>query len=222
VLFQYLIAFNVIILLPEICDEGYGALNQATRSSLESFGGDLDLAIQPFGLTPPGQLVTTSEAEETMLSGLSHHGGGGGHLQHEMLLVLKQQNYLKSLELSYKLRGLSMKEENLHLTSEQNTLMRENVDLSRNKAEFKEAEFQDRKLVLAYTDFTRRCADELVAGLCVMLCALFFGAWNYSYSRLVDVVSTCQPYLHVSKLKSQTQIFIAFSAFILTKVDMSY
>lgn len=200
--------------------EGYGAPNQATRSSLESFGGDLDLAIQPFGLTPPGQLVTTSEAEETMLSGLSHRRGGG-HLQHEMLLVLKQQNYLKSLELSYKLRGLSMKEENLHLTSEQNTLMRENVDLSRNKAEFKEAEFHDRKLVLAYTDFTRRCADELVAGLCVMLCALFFGAYNYSYSRLVDVVSTCQPYLHVSESHSQTQIFIAFSAFILTKVDMS-
>lgn len=160
-------------------------------SSLET--SDLSLALQPFNPSLPGQLVAGSQEEKLLLS------------QQEMIHVLNQQNILKSWELAYQFKGLnmkeaglSMKEANLRLKSDSNSLMRESVDLSRDKAEFREAEFQDRKLVAAYADFTRTCADELVAGLCVMLSALSYGGYKYSYARLVDVVSTCQPSLHVS------------------------
>jgi hypothetical protein len=162
---------------------------QGGISSLES--GDLDLAMQPFGVIPPGQLVAASE------SALSHHGGET-HYKHRKIVLMEQEMHLRKMELAYKFRDLNLKEANLHLSSETNSLMRENVDLSRNKAEFKEAAYQERKLTAAYTVFAKRCADEMVAGLCVMLCALFFGAWKYSYDRLVDVVSACQPTLYVS------------------------
>ena len=158
-------------------------------SSLES--GDLDLALQPFGVIPPSQLVAASESR------LSHYGDET-HYKQRKIVLMEQEMHLRKMELAYKFRDLNLKEANLHLSSETNSLMRENVDLSRNKAEFKEAVHQDQKLTAAYTIFARKCADELVAGLCVMLFALFFGAWKYSYDRLVDVVSTCQPIVYVS------------------------
>lgn len=161
-------------------------------SSLES--GDLDLAMQPFGVMPPGQLVAASE------SGMSHYGGET-HYKQRKIVLMEQEMHLRKMELAYKFRDLNLKEASLHLSSETNSLMKENVDLSRNKAEFKEAEYQERKLIAAYSVFAKRCTDEMVAGLCVMLCALFFGAWKYSYDRLVDVVSACQPTLYVSTQK---------------------
>lgn len=161
-------------------------------SSLES--GDLDLAMQPFGVIPPGQLVAASE------SGLSHYEGET-HYKQRKIVLMEQEMHLRKMELAYKFRDLNLKEASLHLSSETNSLMKENVDLSRNKAEFKEAEYQERKLTAAYTIFAKRCADEMVAGLCVMLCALFFGAWKYSYDRLVDVVAVCQPTLYVNTQK---------------------
>ncbi|CAN5966524.1 unnamed protein product [Sphagnum jensenii] len=124
----------------------------------------------------------------------------GRNLQQEFLhwykksLAEKQQsNYLKTLKLAYQFKRLNLDEEHLHLRSESNLLMRENVSLSREKAEFREMEIQDRKLAVAYDLLSRTCADELVAGLFVMLCALLYGGWNYSYARLVDVISHCQP-----------------------------
>jgi hypothetical protein len=101
--------------------------------------------------------------------------------------------HLRKMELAYKFRDLHVQEARLELSSDLNSLMRETVNLSRNSAESKEAEFHDRKLTAAYTELAKRCADEMVAGLFVMLCALFFGVWKYSYGRLVDMVSACEP-----------------------------
>ncbi|CAM6068633.1 unnamed protein product, partial [Sphagnum tenellum] len=137
--------------------------------------------------------------QDMVLSTLSLDGSAG-NLQQEFLhwykksLAEKQQsNYLKTLKLAYQFKRLNLDEEHLHLRSESNLLMRENVSLSREKAEFREMEIQDRKLAVAYDLLSRTCADELVAGLIVMLCALLYGGWNYSYARLVDVISHCQP-----------------------------
>ncbi|KAG6553832.1 hypothetical protein Mapa_004749 [Marchantia paleacea] len=105
----------------------------------------------------------------------------------------EHHNRLLTWELHHKLKGLAIKEEHLYLHSESNSLMKENVDLSRTKAEFRENELQDRKLTLAYYDFNRTCADELVAGLCVMLVVLSFSFWKFSYDRLTTVVTVCQP-----------------------------
>lgn len=160
---------------------------QERGSSLEP--GDADLAMQPFETTSNDQLVAVFE------SSLAHYDSGTCYQQQKILLS-QQEMELRKMELNLKFRELHLKEANLHLASENNTLMREHVDLSRNKVEFKEAEYQDRKLTAAHAIFAKRCADEMVAGLCVMLCALFFGAWKYSHERLVDIVSTCQPTLY--------------------------
>lgn len=147
---------------------------------------------------PPRQFPS-GMGQDMVLSTLSLDGSAG-NLQQEFLhwykksLAEKQQsNYLKTLELAYQFKRLNLDEEHLHLRSESNLLMRENVSLSREKAEFREMEIQDRKLAVAYDLLSRTCADELVAGLFVMLCALLYGGWNYSYGRLVDVISHCQP-----------------------------
>ncbi|OAE33583.1 hypothetical protein AXG93_2139s1360 [Marchantia polymorpha subsp. ruderalis] len=105
----------------------------------------------------------------------------------------EHHNRLLTWELHHKMKGLAIKEQHLHLHSESNSLMKDNVDLSRTKVEFKENELQDRKLTLAYYNFNRTCADELVAGLCVMLTALSFSFWKFSYDRLTTVVTVCQP-----------------------------
>lgn len=178
-----------------------GAEGVASPSASESLGrqqggsslecGELDLAVQPLGIPPPGQLVAASESSVS-------HFGGESHYKQQKIVLMQQEMHLRKMELAYKFRDLSLKEASLHLSSESNSLMRENVDLSRDKVEFREAEFLDRRLTAAHTLLATRCADEMVAGLCVMLCALFFGAWKYSYHRLVDAVSLCQPTLYVS------------------------
>ncbi|CAM6106033.1 unnamed protein product [Calypogeia fissa] len=102
------------------------------------------------------------------------------------------QNHLKQLELAHSMKHLLVKKDHLQLQSESNVLMRENVDLGRSKIELKEFELEDGKLTAAHRDLSRTCADELVAGLCVMLLALAYGAWKFSYTRLSRVVTMCQ------------------------------
>lgn len=164
------------------------ASQQNSRDHEGSACIDQRLAMQPFGDPLPGQLAGASE------TGLSHLGAT--QYQQEKVLLRRQEMHLRKMELTYKFRDLHLKEANLHLASETNSLMREDVGLSRNKIDLKETEFQYRKLSTAYADFSRRCADEMVAGLCVMLCALFFGAWRYSYDHLINVVSVCQPIVY--------------------------
>ncbi|KAL2653238.1 hypothetical protein R1flu_021366 [Riccia fluitans] len=109
------------------------------------------------------------------------------------VVAQEHHNRLLAWDLQRRSQGLAMKQEHLHLQYESNTIMRENVDLSRRRAEFKENELQDCKLNLAYSEFSRACADQLVAGLCVMLVVLGFSFWQFSYDRLSGVVTVCRP-----------------------------
>ncbi|CAM6008162.1 unnamed protein product [Sphagnum balticum] len=178
--------------------EGFtnGNLKPKYAQDSESTTSDTGIETDEFDL----QYDLTEQFERMKFSSDNPEVEVGRNLQQEFLhwykksLAEKQQsNYLKTLELAYQFKRLNLDEEHLHLRSESNLLMRENVSLSREKAEFREMEIQDRKLAVAYDLLSQTCADELVAGLFVMLCALLYGGWNYSYARLVDVISHCQP-----------------------------
>lgn len=105
----------------------------------------------------------------------------------------EQHNQIKSVEVAHLIKQLILEEEKIQLTSASNDLMRENIELNRSKANFKESTVLEQRANAAHVSFSTTCADELVAGLFVMLISLVHGARKYSFVLLNDLVSTCQP-----------------------------
>lgn len=105
----------------------------------------------------------------------------------------EQHNHIKSVEVAHLIKQRILEEEKIQLTSASNDLMREHIELNRSKANFKESTVLEQRANAAHVSFSTTCADELVAGLFVMLISLVHGARKYSFVLLNDLVSTCQP-----------------------------
>ncbi|KAJ7530367.1 hypothetical protein O6H91_14G001200 [Diphasiastrum complanatum] len=106
--------------------------------------------------------------------------------------VQQHHNYIKSVKLAHSFKRLSLEEQQLHLTSESNNLMKQNMALNKSRVKFKLWKAFDKKMETAYMELNKTVADELIAGLVVMLVALLFGGWKFSYNRLSEVVQSCQ------------------------------
>eukprot|EP01018_Ginkgo_biloba_P029319 Gb_29176 [translate_table: standard] len=140
-----------------------------------------------------------SMPEATALALLSEKSLSDAEFHKNFLNVLdksvrekERRNDLKSLEIMQKLRHFRLEEEQLHVNSESNELMRHRLDLNHSKALFKESVFVDQKLNKAYVELSKKCADDLAAGLILMLLALAYGIWRYSHARLSEAISVCQ------------------------------
>lgn len=160
------------------CDDEDGSITQEHSEIVELTGGMLDSAV----MTGPTHGATQFAWQKAFL-----------HVFEKSVHAQEQHNYIKSVELAHLLGRLSLKEEQLQLASVSNELMKENIELSRSKAGFKESKVIEERLNAAHVHFSRTCADELVAGLFVMLVSLSYGVRRYSFARLFDLVSTCQP-----------------------------
>ncbi|KAH9315746.1 hypothetical protein KI387_024373, partial [Taxus chinensis] len=104
---------------------------------------------------------------------------------------LEKSNHFKSLELMQKLRNLEVQEEQFHVSSQSKNLARQSLELSHSKALFKKNVCIEEKLNKSYIDLSRACADELVAGMFVMLLALAYGAWRHSHALLSEAIALC-------------------------------
>ena len=121
----------------------------------------------------------------------------------------EQRNQIKSVEVAHLLKQRVLEEEKIQLTSISNDLMREHILLNKSRASFKESTILEEKANLAYTTFSSTCADELVAGLFIMLISLAYGVRKYSFSLLNDLVSSCKPL----EFKVCITIILLFGAF---------
>lgn len=104
----------------------------------------------------------------------------------------ERSNQLKSLELMQKMKQLKLEEEQLHINSESNMLARNKLQFNHSKALFKESAFVDEKQKRAYVELSRQCADELAAGMILMLLALAYSVSRYSRSLLLEAITSCQ------------------------------
>lgn len=125
--------------------------------------------------------------------------------------VQEQRNIFEQILITQRMKRMSLIEEQLQASQESNQIMRHNagltletnqimkqtVDMTCSRAKLKEREMQEHRLQAGYLELKRTCADELAAGLCVMLLALGYGSWTYSYERLFGMVSSCQPVVKV-------------------------
>ncbi|KAI5068246.1 hypothetical protein GOP47_0016591 [Adiantum capillus-veneris] len=112
----------------------------------------------------------------------------GRHVQAQ-----EQHNKFKYMKLQRLAKQQTLDEEKIQLASAANGLMRENIDLGRSKASFKENRVLDQQTKDAHAKLCTTCADELAAGLCVMLTTLVYSVRMYSFTLLNDLVSMCQP-----------------------------
>jgi hypothetical protein len=123
----------------------------------------------------------------------------------------EQRNHIKSVEVAHLLKQRVLEEEKIHLTSISNDLMREHIQLNKSKVSFKENTILEQKANSAYASFNTTCADELVAGLFIMLASLVYGVRKYSFTLLSDLVSSCKPIV----VKVRSSIFSRFGTSIL-------
>ena len=87
---------------------------------------------------------------------------------------------------------LLLQEQQLEVAGQANSLLSQTVDVSRQKCGLKERENVDRRSVEELQALCRSCADDLVAGLLVMLMALALAGWRRAADRLSAGVMECQ------------------------------
>lgn len=114
----------------------------------------------------------------------------------------ERSNHLKSLKLVQKVRHFKLEEEQLRNNSESNMLRRNKLELNQSKALFKESAFVGEKQNRAYDELSRQCADELAAGMIIMLVALAYGVSRYSRSLLSEAITSCQAFTKESQKSS--------------------
>ncbi|KAH9296300.1 hypothetical protein KI387_039888, partial [Taxus chinensis] len=107
------------------------------------------------------------------------------------LMEHERCNNLREVEIGLMMQRLRLKEAQMYVDAESNKLMRQSISVRQSKASFKESKFIDNKLNNTYVDLNRTCADHLVAGLMLMLFALAYGSWKYSYANLSKAVDMC-------------------------------
>ncbi|KAK8716265.1 hypothetical protein V6N13_043581 [Hibiscus sabdariffa] len=108
-------------------------------------------------------------------------------------------NDLKTLELSLAMRKLKLKEEQLALNFVSNHLERSKLAMGISKASFKAEKFKNQLEDTRHAELLIMCIDFLVAGLFIMSFLLIYGAYVFSYKRITDATSSCNPSLEESK-----------------------
>lgn len=95
---------------------------------------------------------------------------------------------LQNQQLGLTTEGLALKTEGLELKSESNFVGRQRNELEREKIRLRAASYAEARAGA----FARRCADELVAGLVVMVTALVWAGFRYGYPNLQAKLQECR------------------------------
>ncbi|XP_010546395.1 PREDICTED: protein CPR-5 [Tarenaya hassleriana] len=113
----------------------------------------------------------------------------------ERSLVVEQAraNDLKSLEIGLTMRKLRLKETELALNYESNNLERSKLEIGVSKASFKAEKFKTELGDTRQAELLKRCIDCLVAGLFIMLASLLYGAYVFSYQKIIEATAVCVP-----------------------------
>eukprot|EP00250_Pteridium_aquilinum_P014415 c21973_g2_i1 orf=522-3224(-) len=146
----------------------------------------------------PGLMQVNALDELALMS--QGYGTDGSKFQKDFLKFYERHvhaqerhNQIKFVELKQLMKQQILEEEKIQLTYAANGLMRENIALGRSKATFRENKVLEKQATTAYMSFSITCADELAAGLFVMLASLVYSVRRYSFELLNGLVSTCQP-----------------------------
>nr|XP_004289283.2 PREDICTED: protein CPR-5-like [Fragaria vesca subsp. vesca] len=99
---------------------------------------------------------------------------------------MERANELKELELRLKLEKLEVNKEQVALGYDSNHLERSKIAI---KAEKFKTQLEDTR----HSELVRKCIDCLVAGIFVMVAALFYGTYLYSYRRIREATASCTP-----------------------------
>ncbi|OMO55962.1 putative Protein CPR-5 [Corchorus capsularis] len=104
-----------------------------------------------------------------------------------------RSNDLKTVELGLTMRKLKLKETQLALNLESNHLERSKLAMGISRASFKAEKFKNQLEDTRHAELLKKCIDCLVAGLLIMSFFLTYGAYVYSYKRISDATSSCNP-----------------------------
>ncbi|XP_022978446.1 protein CPR-5-like isoform X1 [Cucurbita maxima] len=104
-----------------------------------------------------------------------------------------RSNDLRTLEFGLALRKLKLKETQIALNCELNNLERSKLAMGISKASFKAEKFKNQLEDTRQSELLKNCRDCLVAGFLIMLVALSYGAYVYSYQRISEATSICTP-----------------------------
>ncbi|XP_015945148.1 protein CPR-5 [Arachis duranensis] len=104
-----------------------------------------------------------------------------------------RSNDLKEIELGFTMRKLKLKEAQLSLNMDSNNLERSKLAMGASKVSFKVEKFKNQLEDTKYGELSKKCIDCLIAGLFLMSSSLLYGAYVYSYERIVEVTESCSP-----------------------------
>lgn len=104
-----------------------------------------------------------------------------------------RSNDLKAVELGLTMRKLKLKETQVALNYDSNNLERSKLSMGISKASFKAEKFKNQLEDLRHGELNNKCIDCLIAGLLVMSTSLLYGAYVYSYQRIIEATTSCTP-----------------------------
>ncbi|MED6198017.1 hypothetical protein PIB30_062158 [Stylosanthes scabra] len=102
-----------------------------------------------------------------------------------------RSNDLKAIELGLTMRKLKLKETQLALNLDSNNLERSKLAMGASKVTFKVEKFKNQLEDSKHGELSKKCIDCLIAGLLLMSSSLLYGAYVYSYERIVEVTESC-------------------------------
>ncbi|KAL8160738.1 hypothetical protein V2J09_002275 [Rumex salicifolius] len=102
-------------------------------------------------------------------------------------------NDLKAFEIGLTMRKLHLKETQLTLNSDSNFLERCKLSMGLSKASFQAEKFKTKMEDTRNAELIRNCIDCLVAGLFFMSALIIYGTYVYSYKRIMEATSSCNP-----------------------------
>ncbi|CAI7853577.1 unnamed protein product [Closterium sp. NIES-54] len=124
--------------------------------------------------------------------------------------ALEERNRLSAAKLSQSALSVSLHAQHLAATDRSNHLMAQKVELSKGEKARREQEGQERRGREELAGFARACADELVAGLLVMLVVIGMTGWRFAGERLAAGVAACQV-RHDPALDASSFLGVSFS-----------
>ncbi|CAI5989983.1 unnamed protein product [Closterium sp. NIES-65] len=124
--------------------------------------------------------------------------------------ALEERNRLSAAKLSQSALSVSLHAQHLAATDRSNHLMAQKVELSKGEKVRREQEGRERRGREELAGFARACADELVAGLLVMLVVIGATGWRFAGERLAAGVAACQN-RHDPALDASSFLGVSFS-----------
>ncbi|CAI5469703.1 unnamed protein product [Closterium sp. Yama58-4] len=124
--------------------------------------------------------------------------------------ALEERNRLSAAKLSQSALSVSLHAQHLAATDLSNHLMAQKVELSKVEKARREREGRERRGREELAGFARACADELVAGLLVMLVVIGATGWRFAGERLAAGVAACQV-RHDPALDASSFLGVSFS-----------